>query len=99
MASIARVAVHMGIGRLASIATQVTRAIRRTASTLNSTAAGRLPGQSSQFVQEGLLVLKVAVNGGEPHVGDLIDAAQTVHQILADLGRSDFAVRGVGNAR
>src|SRR5512135_2941909 len=37
-------------------------------------------------------VLELAVDGGEPHVGDLVELAEPVHDQLTDLGDTDLLV-------
>src|SRR6266513_6384131 len=43
--------------------------------------------EGPQLFQELIQVLEVPVDGGEPHVGDLVQMVQLAHEPLADLAR------------
>ena len=48
-------------------------------------------------MEELLFVLKVPVDGGKAHIGDLIEVAETLHEKLSDGGGGELPVGRVGH--
>src|SRR5579871_830756 len=57
-----------------------------------------LPHQCLEFFKERLLVLEVSVNRGKPHISDLINLPQAVHQKFSYFNSRNFPIRRVGNS-
>ncbi len=56
-------------------------------------------GQMLQFPHEVALVFELPVDRGEAHVGHLVDLAQMLHDLLADLLGGDFLLVEIAQSR
>ena len=56
-------------------------------------------GQMLQFPHEVVLVFELPVDRGEAHVGHLVDLAQMLHDLLADLLGGDFLLVEIAQSR
>src|SRR6266487_657256 len=55
--------------------------------------------QTLELIEESLLVLKIPVDRREPHIGDLIDFPQALHQVFSYFCSRYLTVRGVADLR